>query len=932
MSITETSSVELQTILQDADRTISLIRGCLLTCRQDGGFEASMLQAGRLRAIEDAVEKCGLDSVAIAFSSLASESERVVKGGNGLSDDDACLLLDRVAQAEAEILKARVPEPTDDIDFAEFLDRSFDGLWNRRQSDPIEFLGSFGTDQENIDEFEPDEEMLAVFNIEADELLSNIESHLGTLTQTPGDSRALWEVRRNAHTLKGAAGIIGLGELSRIAHKVEDLLDLLSGREIEPRASDVELLGRTAALMRELAGGPAGDAGREQIHTICRQFDSLIAQAANECDPVVSTSKPEPPRPAAENSPAETEPPETGPADPRRPRNSPRPIVRVALSRLNELSDSVRELLISRTVLTCRIEELANAVTELSKTAQNVRASAQRVENDIDTALLDGVRPAMQVRKDLANPGLHGNEEDAGRFDHLEMERYTAFHASAREMAEAAQQCQSLANTFESLASAANEAFDIHRRHVDHVQQRAMQIRLIRFGSIATRLERAVRVACQEQEKAADVIVANQDVEIDTDVLDSLVEPLMHLVRNAVAHGIESPDARRLVGKPKNGKITVAARNEGTHFIVSVSDDGRGISGRALAERAADLGLPGTPAATDDANSQIDLIFTRGLSTADKLTMSAGRGVGLSIVKESVEDQGGSVSVDTVLHAGTTFSLKIPLEFAVARAVLVSTAGNIVAIPARSVHGLFEVGQVELNETGGGVTVAVDGNEYPYQRLFAYFSGGQDAAAVDKLKVLLVGERAGQFALAIDEFISSEEIIIKALMPPLNDVEGLLGAALLGSGEAVPVLDVASIFALGPVLADERIEDKADCPMRILVVDDSPSVRHMTANALKAAGCEPLTATDGLDALEVLRRGPLPDAILSDVEMPEMDGFAFAEAVKSSAEFGSIPFLFITSRVSEKHRQRAAELGITGHVAKPFTASDIVEVVKNVCR
>ncbi|MBK9155224.1 MAG: response regulator [Chloracidobacterium sp.] len=919
MSTTETRIIEAQKLLQDADRTIGLIRGCLLICRQEGGFEASMLQIERLRAIEDAVEKCGLDPVAIAFSSLASDSERVANLGSELSDDDACLLLDRVAQAEAEILKARLLEPNDDIDVSEFLDRSFDEFRTRDHAAPEDEPPLFGSETENADEFEPDEEMIAVFKIEADELLSNIESNVEALMQTPGDGRALWEMRRSAHTLKGAAGIIGLADLSRIAHKVEDLLDLLSGSEIEPKAADVDLLNRAAGLMRDLSGGPADEAAGERIRTICGQFDLLTAENRRDGGSADPAPNAELPGPTIENGPAEAEPAVPGP-----PKNSPRPIVRVALTRLNELSDSVRELLISRTVLARRMEELSDAVLELSRTARTVRASAQHVENDLDAALLDGVGRADHLQTDLADGGP--------RFDRLEMERYTSFHASARELAEAAQECHTLAGTFDSLASAAHEAFDLHRRLVDDVQQRAMQIRLIRFGSIATRLERAVRVTCQEQEKSAEIVVGDQDVEIDTDVLDSLVEPLMHLVKNAVAHGIESADARRLAGKPKHGIITVSARNEGTHFIVSVSDDGRGISGRALSERAADIGLlPAKSDQRDEQNSQIDLIFTPGLSTADKLTLSSGRGVGLSIVKESVEDQGGSVTVETELHAGTTFALKIPLEFAVARSVLVRSAGNTAAIPARSVHGMFEVGRKELVAANGGVKASVGGIEYPFLDLSDYFTGGEKPLPADVMKVLLVGEGAAQFALAIDDFLSTEEIIIKALSQPLNDVPGLLGAALLGSGEAVPVLDVAALCTSGPLGSETAAEAEVPRTLRVLVVDDSPSVRHMTANALKAAGLEPMTAKDGLDALDVLRRGPLPDAILSDVEMPEMDGFAFAEAVRSEPDYCAIPFLFITSRVSEKHRQRAAELGITGHLPKPFTASDIVNVVRKVC-
>lgn len=924
MSITEGTTIEAQSLLRDADRTINLIRGCLLICRQDGGFEGSMLQIPRLRSIADAAGKAGIDAVATAVSSLALESVRVIGAGNVLSDHDACILLDRVAEVEAEMMRARMLDSNEDVDIAEFLDSSFDGLWRDRPATPADEPASFGPVDEDPDGFEPDEEMLAIFRIEADELLSNIETGIEELNGSPGDRQALWEVRRNAHTLKGAAGIIGLKQLSQAAHKIEDLLDHLSESEAEPRAEDVQLLTVTASLMRDLAGDPNNSVS-ERIETVFGQLDALIANHGNARTHVLpARSLVQDPAPAQNDAPA-TEPIHTG-----RTKNAPRPIVRVALTRLNELSDSVRELLLSRTVMARRIEDLEKAIAKLSGSAQTARESAHQIEYEIDTALFADGRSVASPERTPANGLRLGDSPGAPDFDALEMDRYTFFHKLVRDQAESTQDCHSLANTIDSLSTGLNEAFDLHRRLVEQVQQRVMQIRLIRFGSIATRLERAVRVTCQEQQKTAEIVVADQEVEIDTDVLDALVEPLMHLVKNAVAHGIESPDSRRLVGKPECGTITVKARNEGTHFIVSVSDDGRGISGRALAERAESSGLlknaNGTPL---DAASRIELIFTPGLSTADELTMSAGRGVGLSIVKESIEDQGGTVSVETELHTGTTFTLRVPLEFAVARSVLVKAAGNIAAIPARSVLGLFEIGRDDLVKIDGGVTASIDGRNVPFRTLAEYFANGSGETR-ETVKVLLIGEGNDRSALAIDEFLSSEEIIIKALAPPLNDVPGLLGAALLGSGEAVPVIDPASMCAVDPVRPKKEGPSSVRV-LRILIVDDSPSVRHMTANALKAAGCEPLTAMDGVDALNVLRSGPVPDAILSDVEMPEMDGFAFAEAVKSTPEYSDIPFLFITSRVSEKHRQRAAEIGITGHLAKPFTNADLVEVVRRIC-
>lgn len=246
---------DAQVLLADAERVINLIRGSLLICRQDGGFEHSMLQVGRLVELENSAAETSLLPVALTLSSLAAESARIIAAGEGLPDDDALLLLDQIAHVEAEILKARPIESVDDVDISDFVDQTFNGLWGPELDDEAERSLSSDTSMEPADEFEPDDEMLAIFRIEADELLSNIDSGVESLSQAPSDKDALWNVRRNAHTLKGAAGIIGLRDLSQVAHKVEDILDLFSDSEIEPDFPALRTIASASAIMRELSEG-----------------------------------------------------------------------------------------------------------------------------------------------------------------------------------------------------------------------------------------------------------------------------------------------------------------------------------------------------------------------------------------------------------------------------------------------------------------------------------------------------------------------------------------------------------------------------------------------------------------------------------------------------------------------------------------------------
>ncbi len=616
----------------------------------------------------------------IAELCLDCENSIAVYGGGAtVSPGAAYSTLDLVARIEAAVWD--VPMQSDDFlsDIAGFVDSSFEKLVVEKPEVEIDLAT----------EFEIDEETLEIFRSEADELLANISSNLHLLAAAPNDQAALWEVRRNAHTFKGAAGIVGLDSAAAIAHKMEDLLDKLVETRAEPGSAILDFLVAGASSLKAMvASRPIEDDDFEN------RYNAAIASIEGSQEHIAAAAHRGPDaRPVA-------------PTDPVRPAT---PIVRVSLDRLDEVIKISRSLNVNRAAMREVLED-RNAQTEPERIASLLEAQ------------------------------------------------------------------QTLC---------------------DELYARLLAIRMVRFGTLEARLSRNVHTTSIDENKKALLEILNPDVEIDTQVIDALIEPLLHLLKNAVVHGIESPETRRLLGKPERGMITVEVEADSEAVVIAVRDDGSGISIEKLKEKAISNGLitaQQADAMTD--REAVELIFDRGLTTASKVDLNAGRGVGMSIVKESVEARGGTVVVRSEPQLGTTFTICMPL--------------------------------------------------------------GSSS----------FGERV----------------------------------------EVAP---------------DARAE-----PPLVLVVDDSPSIRRQTSKLAENAGLRVITANNGADALELLLNGEWqPDLILSDVEMPQMDGWGLLEYLKTDENFGQIPVVMVTSLSSDEHRQRGADLGASEYLIKPLSEASLDRVI-----
>ncbi len=901
--------------IDEAELQLRTIRNGILVSRQEAQ-PATIHWTAAIAGLREKAVRLELANIAVVLEAVESGFGELFAPGLPITEAMAGSMLDLIAHAEAEVVKLRFAQ--DDRDLGSFVDESFECLIGPADLEAPTQVETGSDDAE--DEFEPDAEMLEIFAMEAEELLANIEANLARLSSSPSDRDALWEVRRHAHTFKGAAGIIGLKKPSKLAHRIEDLLDHLAQEEIIPDQPILELIAAATDRLRAITGGDATPGADARTTAVYETFDKVMASLTHGPLPVVPESEPK----AEGSRPAESSNPPIQEATSVR-----RPIVRVSIGRLDNLVRVVRDLVVSRSAVEQRLAGLEAQLEALGKTTRRLQSAHAKLENDHEASMLRSFVPSLFSRPGTYVGGGEASSDtaDTDRFDALEFDRYTDFHESTRELSEAIQDCFSLGTSLEALKASLETVIEDQRRLIEETQEKVIQIRLIKFESLATRLERAVRITCEEEHKKADVVLENPHIELDTDVLDSLVEPLIHLIRNAVVHGIEMPETRRLLGKPEAGRITIRVSDQETHIELKVSDDGRGIDAAALRNRAIETGMLRHD--VDPAGELMHLLTLPGLTTAERLTMSAGRGVGMGIVKESVAARGGTLSVETALQLGTSFTIKVPLAFAVTQALLVRSERRLAAVPFKVVKRVIEISPEDLRRDGQMTTLETASGLYTVYQLGDLFPPRPHEMS-GPLNVLLIETDSERFALVVDEILRTEEVAVKPLGKPLDRIAGVLGAAVLGNGEVAPVLDVSYFANSRPRMrpAKPAKPEPVEKKTIVLVVDDSPSVRHMTSKAVKSAGWTALAAKDGIEALEILNGDQLPDVILTDVEMPRMDGYELAAALRSHETFCDIPLIFITSRAGEKHREKAAELGVKEYLTKPFLDGELVDTVE----
>ncbi|MET0656693.1 MAG: response regulator, partial [Steroidobacteraceae bacterium] len=516
-------------------------------------------------------------------------------------------------------------------------------------------------------------------------------------------------------------------------------------------------------------------------------------------------------------------------------------------------------------------------------------------------------------------------------FDPLELDRYSSIQQLSRALAESVADVGSIEGLLENLTREGQNLLLQQSRVVTELQNGLMRTRMVPFQRHVQRLSRLVRQVATDTGKRAELVVEGASGELDRQVLERMLPPFEHMLRNSVVHGIETPEERAAGNKPETGTIKVGLHREGSEMVIVLEDDGRGIDVNAVRERALQRGLlqPGTVLTDEEA---LQLVLEPGFSTASTVTQHAGRGVGMDVVVNEIKKLGGVLFTESKPGHGVKFTVRLPFTLAITQALIVRVGEEQYALPLPSVEGVARVSREEVQKHLAEETPTFNygGQVYRFQHLGSFVGAGASALPDNDTPVPIVLVRAGEHstALVTDELVGSREMVVKSVGPQIATIRGIAGATILGDGRIVIILDMGALVrsewrARGPMETQPAQERRT----LALVVDDSITVRRVTQRLLERNGMRVMTAKDGVDAWTLLQ-DHVPDVILLDIEMPRMDGYELAAQVRSDERLSQVPIVMITSRVGEKHRARAIELGVNDYLGKPYQENQLLDAIE----
>jgi chemosensory pili system protein ChpA (sensor histidine kinase/response regulator) len=794
-------------------------------------------------------------------------------------------------------------------------------------------------DEDDIDAVDaPDADLFPIFDEEARELMPQLSAQLRALQASPGDRGALAAALRSLHTLKGSARLAGAMRVGELAHRMESDIEHLTQSDGAVTADGLRpVVARFDAIEAALEGLRARDAAAysqalEQVETVAASSEKGVAVQTHEPGSAVEAAAT---APVSAVSPVVVR--DATPTTPVARGSLTGNSVRVRTLLLDRLVDQAGEVSIARSRLEAELSQLKQSVGDMTDNLERMRQHLRDIELQGETQ--------MQSRLAAAREAEEG-------FDPLEMDRFTRFQELTRMMAESVNDFATVQRTLQRTVENTEDDLVAQARLTRDLQRDLLRTRMVEFDSISERLYRLVRMASKEADKQVRLDVQGGNIEIDRSVLDRMAPAFEHLLRNCIAHGVEPTSAREAAGKDPVGTITVSLRQAGNDVSVTFADDGAGIDTARVRERAVRLGLLDAQSSPSEAEL-MQMIFTPGFSTATEVTELAGRGIGMDVVRSEVNGLGGRIDTSSQRGQGTRFEMVLPLTTAVTQVVMLRVGELTVGVPANLVEIVRRAtpDEVRAGYAQGHMRVAAE--EVPFHWLGALLQGaprGGDLAQ-RTLPVVVLRSAAQRVAVHVDEVLGNQEVVVKNLGPQLSRLPGLAGMSVLASGAIVLIYNpvaLATVYgeqareafvahdrqaaetgsdaAAVPIQPSSRDEAVVQAPL-VLVVDDSITVRRVTQRLLQREGYRVELAKDGLDALEKLQ-GERPCVVLSDIEMPRMDGFDLARTIRGDKALRSLPLVMITSRLADKHREYAREIGTDHYLGKPYSEEELLALVK----
>ena len=767
-----------------------------------------------------------------------------------------------------------------------------------------------------LPEDDVDLDILPIFIEEAEELLESIDQSILDWSGKRTDHTYLSNLLRHLHTLKGGARLAGLNRLGEYAHNLETFLNGLQQNPVEPSSDFFASLNRhqdeitrRVAIYKKISDGSAGADEVSSLSNSADFSDSLVqgdtTDFAQIQDRSATSRSPAPDEESADRVPAPSQ-----------------EIVRVSAELLDELVSLAGETSITRGRIEQQITDFGESLEEMEETIVRIREQVRRLEIEAESR-----ETVFRSQSDDADAG----------FDELELDRYTMLQEISRSLSEGSSDMMDLKDTLLDKSRDAETLLHQQARLGSELQEGLTRTRMVSFARLIPRLRRIVRQISVEVGKSVKFEAFNVEGELDRSVLERIIAPLEHMLRNAVDHGIEPQSDRIAANKSETGRISLRLSREGGHVVLTVSDDGRGIDVDAVKKKALERGLINSVEQVTDQEA-MQFIVGAGFSTAQKLTQISGRGVGMDVVNSEIKQLGGSLYIDSTIGVGTEFSIRIPFTVSINRALMVVIQEETYAVPLNTIEGIVRVSPYELETYYQPDAPMFEYAGQPYKLIYTgnLLSKSEKPSfegQTSPLPVMLARSGDLSVALQVDKVIGSREVVVKALGRQFDRVGGISGATVLGDGSVVVILDVLalvqSVDAQAEVfISDEPLADDTGVKT-VMIVDDSVTVRKVTSRLMERQGWKVVTAKDGLDAVEQLQ-DIYPDIVLLDIEMPKMDGFEVLRTARRDARLKNLPIIMITSRTGEKHKQQAFALGVNAYLGKPFQEAGLMSTIEEV--
>jgi len=798
-------------------------------------------------------------------------------------------------------------------------------------------------------------EILEFFQPEAEEHLQIVSDCLLSLeaNHSPEEINKLF---RAIHTVKGSAAQVGLKRLGAIAHRVEDLIGRLREGELEPLPQVIDLCLESVDILKKTLHKQWPD--ETEMRTGVDSLLNRIAEVApmDEEEEVAASSE------AAaiqESGPSQAK--STAPTSPKNNKGSTAAAaaksVRISLSRLDRMMNTVGELVINRTRMLGRVTELERLRDTLGFSKERLQGKVVEFQEKYEFNRINSTRgplsPSTTPTPQMINNAAAGDTSFWNDFSELEMDRYDDVNILSRSMTEISADVNEVLSQMGGFIGRVEGDIDEFTKLAHHLQDEITAARMVPIGTLYSRLSRAVRDAANSTGKQVELDLSGSETELDNNIIQQISDPLVHLVRNSVAHGIETPEKRREAGKPNLGRVTLRAYHRGNHIYIEVEDDGHGIAYDRVRQSAVDRGLVSTETASSLTERELrEMLFHPGFSTAPMKTELAGRGVGLDVVRANLNLLNGEIEIHSNAGTGTKFVLKVPLTLIISPALFVRCGDANFALPLAIVEEIRRLRADEIEDVGGKLLTKVRDVVTEVIRLDSYLGLPPLEPINGYFRMVVANADNRQVGLVVEEVIGKDEIVIKNLGEYLRRVKLFPGTTIAPDGSLILLLDLnrmiasepserksiqasasaARIFAPGsaavakgsiPTDAIDRVQHE-----RVVVVaDDSISVRKFVGRMLEKNGYRVILASDGLEAAELIAQHGC-HLVITDLEMPRMTGYELMVQLRQSPSTRRIPVMVVTSRAGAKHRDRAMKEGAVAFLTKPVQEDQLTDAVE----